>query len=271
MPLLAASLIGSLGWRDALLWMGVGATVVVVPVILRWVVLRPEHVGQGPDGSAPVQGLSAQADERRPLPTGQILRDRRFQLIAGIYACCFGAGTVVLVFLVSFAMSLGLSLQLGALILSARSLSSVVGRTVCGELADRMDNRLLLGFVVCCYGAVWLAFSYTDSIWFFSVAALAMGFCGGALGLLQSSIIGKVFGRHAFSQVLGLTSGVMLPFNLLTPPLFGLLLDASGDDYGFALRCFLGLYAVAIVLVFFLSIPEHGPDDDVARSEPNAG
>lgn len=265
MPLLAASLITWLGWRDALLWLGVGAIVVLVPVILRWVVLRPEHVGQGPDGSTPMQGLPAQADERRPLPTGQILRDRRFQLIAGIYSCCFGAGTVLMVFIVSFAMSLGLSLQSGALILSARALLSVVGRMLCGELSDRMDNRLLLGLVVCGYGALWLAFSYADSVWFFSVAGLAMGFFGGALGPLQGSMIGKVFGRRAFSQVLGLKSGVMMPVNLLTPPLFGLLLDASGDDYGFAFRCFFGLYVVAIVLVFFLRIPEHGPDDDAAQ------
>jgi MFS family permease len=268
MPVLAASLIGWLGWRDAMLWIGVGATGVIVPVVLRWVVLRPEHVGQGPDGSTPTQSLPAQADEHRPLPTGQVLRDRRFQLIAGIYACCFGASTALLVFIVSFATSLGLALQSGALMLSVRALSTVVGRTLCGELADRMDNRLLLGLVVTGYGALWLTLSYADSIGFLFVAALAMGFFEGALGPLQGSIIGKVFGRHVFSQVLGLKSGAMLPVNLSAPPLFGLLLDISGDDYGFAFRCFLGLFAVALVLVFFLRIPEHGPDDNASPAAP---
>ena len=268
MPALAASLIGWLGWRDALLWMGVGATGVILPVVLRWVVLRPEHVGEGPDGSTPIQPLPAQADEHRPLPIGQILRDRRFQHIAGIYACCFGASTALLVFIVSFATSLGLPLQSAALILSVRAVSSVVGRTLCGELADRMDNRLLIGLVVCGYGTLWLALSYVASVAFLFLAVLAMGFFEGALGPLQGSMIGKVFGRHVFSQVLGLKSAAMLPFNLSTPPLFGLLLDVSGDDYGFAFRCFFGLFAVAIVLVFFLRIPEHGPDDDLPPASP---
>ena len=54
-------------------------------------------------------------------------------------------------------------------------------------------------------------------------------------------------------------------------PLFGLVLDRTGDDYGFAFRAFFVLYVVAFLLVFALRIPERGPDDAARPVEPANG
>ena len=85
------------------------------------------------DGRDPEAHAAAVSVELSPLGTAEILRDRRFQVLACIYGCLFGAGSALIVFIVSFATHLGMSLQSGALFLSGRAITTIVGRNLGGS------------------------------------------------------------------------------------------------------------------------------------------
>src|SRR5262245_4150045 len=76
-PVLAAALIEALGWRHALLALGLGMAAIAAPVF-AFVVGRPSDVGQGPDGDPAPPPPARSAGAPRPYATLELLRDRNF-------------------------------------------------------------------------------------------------------------------------------------------------------------------------------------------------
>ncbi|MCH2173902.1 MFS transporter, partial [Myxococcota bacterium] len=125
-PPLAAALIDSVGWRDALLCLSIGATAVALPAVWWLVVDRPEDVGEHPDGN-PAPAENASEETQTAPPIGSLLRDRNLWLVGGAFGLLFVPGVVSMLFMVPFARQLGLSLQTAALVMSLRAVAGVVG------------------------------------------------------------------------------------------------------------------------------------------------
>ena len=141
-------LIDSQGWRDALMYVGIGFWLVGFPAAfaMRW---RPEDYGQMPDGVAASGGAGEHATLGRRVPremdlgVRQALRTRFFwqlTLAVSLAHMAMSASLLHIPALVSF----GITRQTAGMAVLGVSASSFVGRLGAGFLGDYVDKRLLI-------------------------------------------------------------------------------------------------------------------------------
>jgi predicted MFS family arabinose efflux permease len=252
LPPIAAALLERFGWRDALALLGAGTGALLLPLLWAWVTDRPE---QQPHLTPPLE-------RGAPLALGPALRDPRVWVMAGILGFGFAGGLVMVLFTVPYAKAVGFSLQTGAWVMSVRALSGAFGKVVFGALSDHVDRRWLLGGMLVASALLLELFLHARTSFEFALIAGMVGFISAPLLPLVQVVIGAVFGRDAFAQVMGLLSFLRLPLQLLAAPLFGLLLDATDSDYALAFRVYVGFFLLAALLLPLLRVPH--PRDAVA-------
>lgn len=248
-PPLAAWLIELFGWRQAFALLGLGTLLGVMPILLVFVIDRPEQVGERPDG-----GLAAEegppSEEEPPVELGSVLRSRDFWLIAVTFGLLFAAGLVSVLFTVPFALQVGLDLQQAAWVMSARSGAGFVGRILLTALSDRVGRRAVLWGVVVSDILLWSVLVRTSDTRVFIAASVAIGFVSAAFPL-RAALVGAAFGRASFARTMGLLFLAELPFQLMAAPLAGYVYDRTGD-YATAFSAFLPVFFVAGGLLFFV-------------------
>ncbi|MBY0402077.1 MFS transporter, partial [Myxococcota bacterium] len=272
LPTIAALLIAAVGWRDALATMALASLVVTLPIFGRLVIDEPRAIGQLPEGSSE-DGLAGSQDSatraldggtgldeaaiRTPLSTAapattrEILRRPAFWATAASFGLLFSLSLVSITFTVPYAEQLGLSLQGGATILAARSLSAIAGQVSLGWLSDRVGQRPVLWGAIAFESFCWFALVHAASVLVFTLAGIGIGFVSGAFAPLRGAIVARVFGRRDFAKVSGLLSPAALPFQILAVPVAGRLYDVSGS-YGEAFETFFFVFPVAALLVAFI-------------------
>jgi len=229
-----------------------------------WLVVRnnPADLGQLPDGAAPLSdsSLAPAAVVERAWSTAEVLRARNFWAIAvalgmvGAVAGSFNANVI------PFANDLGFTLQEASLLISALGGTAIVGTLLFGLLADRIDNRLLLwiALVVQALPFIFLRFAepgYGPLLG----AVLVFGLAAGSLGPVVASAIGQGFGPVSFGRVMGFIGPVTLPFGFVGPPLVGFLRQQTGS-YHAAFELFVGIFVIAVVVVFALRLPKRSAE-----------
>ncbi len=248
-PPLAAWLIGRFGWQQAFVLLGLGTLVLVMPILLAFVIDRPEQVGERPDGRLALDE-SDPIVEAAPVEMGRVLRDRSFWLIAVTFGLLFAAGLVSVLFTVPFAQQIGLDLQQAAWLMSARSGAGLVGRIMLTALSDRVGRRPVLWGVVGSQILLWSLLIRTTDAWAFVLVSIAIGFTTAAFPL-RAALVGAAFGRASFSRAMGLIFLAELPFQLIAAPLAGYVYDTTGD-YATAFSAFLPVFFVAGILLLFI-------------------
>jgi len=247
LPPLAAWLVGEYGWRQAFLILGIGVATVTLPCLLALIVDKPEDVGETPDGIAPAAEAEAL---KAPLPMRAILAERNFWLIALAFGPLFAASLMPVLFTVPYAVQIGLTLQGGAWIMSARSGAAIVGKIAISALSDRLGRRPVVWGVIAAQFLLWSALVETRDFGIFAALSIAMGFVASALPL-QNALVGATFGRESFPRAMGLLVAVELPFQLLTAPVAGAIVDATGD-YAAAFRAFMPVFLLSAILLAFV-------------------
>ena len=141
----ALAAIPAFGWRWALIGAACVLTVVVAPVLWRYLRDRPEQVGL-----LPIGGPLPPAGTETPgafVPGGvrDLLRSRPFWGLAVPFFVC-GITTTGLVdtHLIPLAQDRGISGATTGLAVALLAAANVTGILASGPLADRVDNRLLL-------------------------------------------------------------------------------------------------------------------------------
>jgi MFS family permease len=255
-PPLAAWLVDALGWRHAIAAFGVGALVLAAPVFALCVVRSPEDAGQHPDGDAEAfDDPAAHADDGSPRA---LLRDRNFPLFALGFGLLFSSPLVTAVHLVPFAEGLGVSRQDAAWVLSLLAAGSLCGKLVFGIVADRVDPRAALFLEVGLLAASWVVLLAAPTHAGLLFAGALMGLGIGAVIPLQGVVVGRVFGRGAMGQVIGLGGLFALPLIAGSAPAVGALYDATGS-YRIAFGAVIAALLLAGALFAMLRIPAAAP------------
>lgn len=259
MPPVGTALIAALGWRHTFLVYAAVALFVVAPLTYRFVVASPEQLGQLPDGDDPTpDALAAAAREERMPTTREILRDGRFWMIAIPIALNFFSLSAVLTHTVPYVTDLGISPAGAALVLSASAGAGSIGKPLFGMLTDRMDKRVTLALCAGLQLVGVLMMIYVEHYPLLVVANAIFGLGMGGVVPLHSALVGAAFGRKAFGRVMGLMSPAMLPIQMLGVPFAGHVFDRTGS-YRFAFQVFVGAFALSLVMLSRLRLPEHEP------------
>lgn len=250
MPAVSAYIIGEYGWRNGFITYGLITLLVVVPVVLRLVISRPEDIGLLPDGAEEIASLPP---AREKLHTREFLRDPNFWYLTLTIGLLFCIQSATLIHMVPRLTDRGMDLMAASFIASSTALFGVFGKLIYGMLVDRWDVRhaLWLGIAFQIAGHLFMLFG--DGYFSFLAGAAMFGFGMGGIVPMQGAVVGAAFGRESFGKVLGAMRPAMSVIHLLGVPFAGWWYDNNGSYQG-AFYVFLGLYLLTSLVVYGLRV-----------------
>ncbi|MEZ8004143.1 MAG: MFS transporter [Pseudomonadales bacterium] len=250
MPAISAWIIATFGWREAFMTYGLITFLVVVPVVLRLVISRPEDVGLLPDGATEKDSLPP---PKPPLRTRDFLSQPNFWVLLTVIGLLFCIQSATLIHMVPKLTDSGLSLVAASGIASATAGFGIMGKLIFGALVDRWDVRhaLWLGIGFQFVGQLMMVFM--EGHLAFLIGACFFGFGMGGVVPMQGAVVGAAFGRESFGRVLGAMRPPMAVLHLAGTPFAGWVYDVTGS-YRPASLTFLVLYLIAAVVVLALKV-----------------
>ena len=259
MPIVSAEMIEAYGWRQAFLVYGCFTLFVVVPIVLRFVVSKPEDVNLRPDGALDlphVDGLPFAPPPR--LSMRDVARDRNFWSVVATFGLAFCAMSATLTHMVPRVTDLGHSLSLASGVMAVCAGMGIVGKLSFGWLADRLPVRRVMLLILAIQFTGQLIMFLNEELIFFALGAAIFGYGVGGVVPMHGSVVGKTFGRERFGAVLGLMRPAMFPLQIAGVPFAGWVFDVTGS-YDLAFQILLGLYFVGALAISAYRAPDRQP------------
>ena len=250
MPALSAWIIGTYGWREGFSIYGLITLALVVPLVLRVVISRPEDIGLLPDGAL---AGSPPPVSVAPRATRDFITDPKFYVLVIIIGLLFCVQSATLVHMVPRVSDTGVSLFAASAVASIAAALGVFGKLIYGALVDRWNVRYALWLAIGFQTAGQLIMLFIPGYTAFACGAALFGFGMGGVVPMQSAIVSAAFGREAFGRVLGAMRPPMVALQIAGPPFAGWIYDETGN-YDQAFAAFLVLYALAALVVIGLRV-----------------
>lgn len=239
-PLVMASLLAAVGWRETLFISGLVILVVGVP--LAFVVRdKPEssekHVSGSSLGSASLKKTNPtlvalpQKDLDSGMEVREVLRVPAFYLMllaAGVEGFSHGPWVT---FNIPHMQTSGFSLQAATTIVGIYGLLQVVLRYGVGVLSDRIGRRRIYisSYLFQTAGIISFAFLSPENIWLAPIYLITQGISHAAMVIGRDSIVADYFGTKRYSTIRGLRQALLLPATFLAPLFMGALFDIRGN------------------------------------------
>ena len=267
MPILAAWLLVSLGWRQT--WMVFGVLTMALLVLPALLVVRrtPEDMGLRPDGAvepiAEADGFASGKktghefsvqDPETLWTRAEAARTSAFWLLVVTFGISSVGVTGLNLHVYPYVTDIGHSPVVAATVMSVIASMQLASPLVWGFVAERIDPRIaaMLRFVV---QGIGLALAISTS----SLICLYAGFFLYGIGLggnmvLPDLLWANYFGRRSLGKIRGLGLFISHMLAALGPPFFGFLFDITGG-YGLSFAIFGGVLATSAVLSLMLRPP----------------
>lgn len=250
LPPIGAWLLETVGWRTALMALGLCGAIILFSCIYFWLEEKNEETSQE-NINQPLEKTRADCSQYM-VPTHQLLRQRNFWLVGLAFGIINTTLILSGIYLIPYLQSLGLSAIKSASIVAVGGITGLAGKILIGWLADSLRNRAIVllvaleaSLVFCWY--MLLATPNYSLVVFLALAVLGMA-QGGTIPL-QPYINSRLFGAAQVGRVTGLHALFLLPFVLPAVPILGHYIDASKSYTTLFFAC-----GVLIVLALLLSI-----------------
>lgn len=235
--------------------MGIMVVVVALPIILGVIAWDPRGMGMTPDGNDYVPPISSNlqlSDEvqLRPWTRAEVTRTFSFWALLIAFLIVLLAQTGFVIHQISFLEERMGSRTEAAFALSLTAMGSIVARLVVGMFADKLDKRLLTFGLFALQGTAILLVVFISNIPLTWVFILVFGFTIGNVYMMQSLMVGEIFGMVSFGAVFGLISLAGQTGSGGGPLLVGILEDATGGYTVPFTICALANYAAAVIVLF---------------------
>lgn len=242
-PLMNHFLISTLGWRQALIILGIITVTLICP--LTWWILKREPPHRSGDES-PATRNDIQPEYRR-WRTKDILTSPLFWIPAIAFIPLNAAFGGVQFNLGAYMQDLNFESGQAAILISLISVSMITGKLFFGSLSDTVDHRRLYWVAVICMGLSLAMFQGDPGLIRLRTAAFLLGFATGGILPLNGIIISSRFGVASFGKVMGLIS-LFLMLGAFGPLLAGWIYDSTGSyDMAFSVLLLLLVPAAMIM------------------------
>lgn len=212
-----------------------GALVIItsIPVIIGVIVFDPRDVGMLPDGDTaasvpPPAQQALLAAQMRTWTRAEAVRTIGFWGILVAFLLVLIAQTGYVVHQVTFLEDRLGSRSAAAFTISVTAFGSIIARLAVGIFADNVDRRLLTVILFVVQATAILLIIHTDSIAATWALTLVFGLTIGNVYMMQSLLVGEIFGMVSFGTVFGLISLAGQVGSGLGPIGVGIIHDATG-------------------------------------------
>lgn len=239
---IVAMLMSRLGWRSALIVMGLG--IFVVLLIIAALLKAP------PAGTRRATGQAAPASQRR-WRVLEVLRHRDFLLLAPTIAILTSIDSTILATIIPYGLDRGFSLGQATALLTIKTTSALLGKLVVAWVADRIDLRIPMG-IVAGLGILLCEFLARDLSYPALIGLSALtGMAVGGQNPLCNAMVAERFGAASF----GMANGMVIPFTAVIGSGFMLIIGRVHDvtdSYALGFHILAGAAALALVAICFV-------------------
>ena len=249
---LGALLIDAGGLELAAPVLGVIVVAVALPTLWLAIAESPQSVGLEPDGGRPARATSRVdvTGQYRVWTRTEAMRTRTFWAATAGFFLALGATTGVLIYQLAFLQEpdrLG-SRSAAALAVTVTTIGSIGARGVVGLIADRLDKRLMASTLFAFQALAICGYIVVHHPVLIYIVALLFGFTIGNVYLVQSLLIGELFGLVSFGTVFGMIALASQIGSGLALIAVGSLVDAHGYGAPFFLMAALDVVAAIAIL-----------------------
>lgn len=227
-PLLTR-LVDAYGWRTIVPML---ACMWVLGIPLSFVFRhRPEPYGYLPDevDETSMHNLGSSDPSHCGIGIRQALKSRRFWQIAFAFMLPMMASGAVIIHIMPYLSSVGITRPTASLIVMAIPTLSVATRLGFGWVADYLEAKYLVSIAFGLLAMGMLAFACLGSShWLFVPFLIAFSAGYGGMYVLKPILIRGQFGTRAFGTILGATDSAMVIGTILGAPLAGWVFDTKG-------------------------------------------
>lgn len=251
----ASKLIDIGGLELATPLLGLLVLVVALPVVLLVVSWDPKLMGLRPDGDAEGRTRTAvsrvtMASQTRFWTRSEAMRTVGFWSVFIAFLLVLIAQTGYVVHQVSFLEDRLGSRSAAAFTLSVTAFGSIIARLAVGLFADGVDRRLLTVILFVVQGTCILLIIHTESVAATWILTLIFGLTIGNIYMMQSLLVGEIFGMVSFGSIFGLISLAGQVGSGLGPIGVGTIHDHTGGYcVPFTITALL-TYAAAVAILF---------------------
>ena len=251
LPPAVQSLVGSVGWREAYVALGVMVWLLLIPAALLIVRNRPETVGLNPDGdtvlaTGPAEDSSTADEGRR-----RVLLSLDFWLLAVPLAAVPFVVTALVFHQISILGEHGVGPVTAAGIFAAFAAAAASSTLLSGFLTERLGPRkpLLVSQGLLLVALVTLQFVTTPLT--ATVYAVVLGAASGMQGVVAGVIWAHYYGRLGLGRVQGPATMVMISGAALAPLPLAAFRQLSGNySLGLALMAAIPVLCAAMSYFF---------------------
>jgi len=246
-------LIVNLGWREALLTLGLTALVLFTVLPLFLIRNHPRITDQGyasefPEVGSPSEDEQPDDSNGRQWSQLEVLKTRNFWFLALGVGIFFGVDQAILISQVPFFLDAGYSMEVAAMLVSIKTVSAIGGKLLVGFLTDKIDLRLLFAAVAFCNISLLCIYMIQPNFWVLVVALTFLGIAVGGVFPVWTMLVAWLFGTRSYGTVIGMTSIGTQIFAIVGARFIGEMYDSFGS-YTPAFALFIGAMVLAIVLI----------------------
>jgi OFA family oxalate/formate antiporter-like MFS transporter len=254
---LTTVLIGNIGFKIAILLLGIGFLIVVVTLAQ---ILKPPPKGYVPAGAEPAKKSSI-GDKKEEFLPKEMLRTWQFYLIWFMYVCGAGAGLMVIAKLDPIA-KIQANIDLGFVLVAVLAIGNGGGRILAGMLSDKIGRKTTM--LICFLSQAILIFLLSRAnennalgeIPTMAVVSALIGANYGANLSLFPSITKDFYGLKNFGMNYGLVFTAWGVGGFMLAKLAGVMY-VKYQTFAVAYYGASALLITAAILVFFVKPPHH--------------
>jgi len=243
-------LISDYGWRSAYFITGITMLVLIVPISIFIIRLKPADIGLAPLGE--VKNLTPSSDILEGLSQKEAFRSLSFWALC---AAIVVGGVVVngmIINLAPYLKDIGGTPQQAALLLSLGSAMVIVGKLLIGRLYDKLGTITTL-VIICASGLVSFLFLMKGNLLIPGILySIFTGFGATAVTVTPAYLTSSLYGEKEYSAKFGIVSLFSTLGAALTPIVSGAIYNIN-HSYGLLLNVLIGLSIVLFVL-FIIAI-----------------
>lgn len=247
-PILASFLISGLGWKNAFVIIGVGASIALL--VIAQFLRRDPGASRQSSATPSIPGTSRQD---LGVSFSHALKMHQLWLICLVNLVLVFCLMSVMIHIVPYARDMGIAPHRAAGVLSTIGAVSMAGRYVSGLAIDRVGSRqiMFICFVFLVVSLVWL--STADALWKLYGFACIYGIAHGSFFTAMSPIMVELFGIRAHGSLFGMAAFFATTGGALGPIFTGYLFDVT-HSYTAAFWSLLVLSCIAFGLLLCLKV-----------------
>ena len=268
-PLIASIIIGTTGWREAWIIMGILVWAIALLPTGLLLVQQPEDVGLQPDGDAPLPAdevaeasstaSQATASEEPVWTLKEAMRTPALWMFATATGSVFLVQAGVNTHLAAYLRDLGLSAAFAGFGISLNAAFLGLGSLFWGWITERIPPRYAMAGIAIIVSVSSALFIIADSTVEVLVYSTLFGFGVGGLLSVPPVAYADYYGRRSLGVIRGVTEPLTSFGQAIGAVLAGIVFDLTGS-YAIAFATFAILSGLAMLLVLFARPPRRPVD-----------